>query len=345
MSTQQEIARRLKVSQMTVSRALRGKGKVNPMLRARILAEAERQGYVLNQFARNFARGKTGRVGIIIPDKESFQNRYFNGVLVGLADAGKKAGVGLIFINMSQLLNESDVRAALRGADGFVVRRSQFMEPHVSRLVEALDSMGKPYVSVQGNRSEDGPFVAVNDFLGATRAVNYLAGLGHRCIAFHGGRQNPAALERLQGYLQTLRSHGLPVREDYVSGTTEPDEGCFLDHLWSLPPPARPTALFVWSDLVAINVLHEAAVRGVRVPADLSVVGFSDYAIYPTLFRPHLTTLHVPAAEVGERAIEVVLNPPPNPGNLRELLEPTLTVRESTAPPAAWDAGEGKRIK
>ena len=334
MPTQQQIAKRLNIAQITVSRALRGEGNVSPALRERILAEAASVGYSFNEVARSFAQGKTGRIGIVIPGKESFENRYFCGLLVGFSAAAKEAGMGLVFLNLAQIPDAAELKRAFRSVDGFVVRNSLNMWPWLLRVVDTARSLQKPYVLVQGNRTESAPAVAVNDTAGAVLAVAHLYGLGHRRIAFNGGGgPGTSSQERLAGYVEGLRQVQLPYREDFVSGRVDPDDGVFLDRLWAMPPEHRPTALFAWSDVVAVNDIHEAAVRGIRVPEDLSIIGFSDFMVVPTLFHPHLTTLHIPAAKVGERAIQLVVQPPPNPEAYVELLEPTLVIRESTAAP------------
>jgi len=333
VSTQREMARRLNVSQITVSRALRGSPNVSPSLRERILAEARRQGYAFNEVARSFARGKTGRLGVVVPNKQSFENRFFCGVLVGLSAAAKEAGLSLVFLDMSGFSGVGELRRAVNGADGFVAYGCVDLAPWMERLDDTLSAARKPFVFVQHNRSCRGPCVAIDDTWGSGLAVEHLRGLGHRRIAFYGGRQNLSSTERLDGYIEALRRAGEPVRDDLISWRNEPDGGVFLERMRALPAEERPTGLFVYSDLVAVGVLYEAAVGGFRVPAELSVVGYSDFVLFPTLFHPYLTTVHVPAAEAGERAVRLVMEPPASPGEHIELLKPTLVVRESTAPP------------
>ena len=181
--------------------------------------------------------------------------------------------------------------------------------------------------------SDEVPTVDADNRRGAQLATQHLLDLGHRRIGFVGGRVDlESARLRELGYTETMERAGLPVDPDHVrTGSYDTDQShAAAAELLSLPDP--PTALFAANDLSAIAVMEEAATRGLRVPENLSVVGFDDVP-ESAMVKPGLTTVHQPIQEMGERAVQLLLGLLAGraPGVMHETLATHLVERRSSA--------------
>lgn len=179
--------------------------------------------------------------------------------------------------------------------------------------------------------------VSVDMEAGGFLGTDHLAGLGHRRIAYVGGRTGGWFAPRYAGYRRALRAHGLPDDEALVretSGLSAGEDAAALDALLALPEP--PTGIFACSDYRALHLLNHAQNRlGLSVPGDLSLCGYDDIGTCETV-SPALTSVYHPLAEQGEAAVEMLLSlldAPPVPEIMHRLLTPELRVRKSSAPP------------
>lgn len=178
-------------------------------------------------------------------------------------------------------------------------------------ILDRLQRKGIPMVLLD-RHPEDFPcdFVGIDNRGAAREAVSYLFSLGHRRIAHLTSNDGILTVrEREEGYCEALRSHGLEPSEDLIFRVQDrddlhPDVGPALDHFVSLPKP--PTALFVLKDLLAHAFIREAEARGVKIPEDVSVIGFDDHDRY-SLQTPQLTTVHQPFENMGKTAAELLL--------------------------------------
>ncbi|GAA1728496.1 LacI family DNA-binding transcriptional regulator [Isoptericola hypogeus] len=326
-----DVARAAGVSVATVSKVVNNRYGVAPATATRVLAVVEELGYESSLVARSLRSGRTGVIGVLVAEFEPFSTELLKGISTAvdgtgyelLAYAGRTDGGaagGWERRSLSRLAGTL-VDAAI------VVTPTVVMSADVPIPVVAVD----PHTGPEGT-----PTVDTDNAGGARQAVEHLIGLGHRRIAHLGGRPDlESARLRELGYRQALEAAGIPVDPALVRvGGYRPDLADAPTH--ELLDPAggeRPTAVFAANDLSAIHVMEVAAQLGLRVPQDLSVVGFDNV---PESWgsAPPLTTVAQPMHRMGAEALRLVLGLLDGTTSERHLRLPTrLVVRSSTAPP------------
>ena len=275
---------------------------------------------------------RTGLIGILVP---VVSDLYFAGMLAGAADGAQERDLRLVVSPTRHVhAHEASLLDNMReGTDGALVI---LPEASSGELARALDN-SYPLVVVDPLLPlDDGiPSVVVAHRSGADQAMAHLLGLGHRRIGAITGPPGWVATEaRRAGYRASLEGAGIPfvpaleVESDFELSAGAAAAAQLLD----LPEP--PTAIFAFSDAIAIGSLRSAVDRGLRVPEDLSIVGFDDIA-HATVVRPALTTVRQPLAEMGRTAIALLtrLLERGSVETLRIELPARLVIRESTTAP------------
>ncbi len=326
-----DVARVAGVSVATVSKVVNSRYGVAPATSARVLAVVEELGYESSLVARSLRSGRTDVIGVLVAEFEPFSTELLKGISAAvdgsgyelLAYAGRTDGGaagGWERRSLSRLAGTL-VDAAI------VVTPTVVMSADVPIPVVAVD----PHTGPEGT-----PTVDTDNAGGARQAVEHLVGLGHRRIAHLAGRPDlESARLRELGYRQAIEAAGIPFDPALVRvGGYRPDLADEPTH--ELLDPAvgpRPTAVFAANDLSAIHVIEVAAELGLRVPEDLSVVGFDNV---PESWgcTPPLTTVAQPLHRMGAEALRMVLDLlAGNPGEHHLQLPTSLVVRASTAPP------------
>ena len=327
MLTQKQIAGRLGLAQITVSRVLNHHPSVKPATRARVLAALGR-GYALNVNARNLVLGRSGRLALVIPGADAFQSPFLPLVMAGIAEESRRRHYAAFFINMQGIGQLADLAGELQGADAAVVFNFSQMRPFLKPLLRAMERRRQPYVLAQSHGGGAGPVLSVDNVQGGELAARHLLELGHRRVAFIGGARSQESAERRRGFDRELRRAGLAMRPEWLLK---------VDGFAGIPECARalhsarakgPTAVFVYSDRVALGLIYELLKCGWRVPQDISVIGFNDFQPFVTMFQPHITTVRQPLHELGVAAVRMALDGAPPPQ--RRLLPTNLVVRAST---------------
>jgi len=346
--TLQTIADQVGVSRMTVSNAFSRPDQLSAPLRERILAAARDLGYVgPDPAARALARGTTGAVGIVLTEslRFAFTDEVSTRFLGAIAEELAPTGLALTLLTTSE--NETVVPARDVAMDGALVYSC---DPTAS-AVDWLTRRKLPLVYVDQTPDDDVPSVNVEDRAGARAAAQHLVDLGHRRIGIvasglhgpHGLIDDPAPLieghasrERMRGWLDVLTPAGIEptiVREPGTHFQQAYDVARLL-----LTTPRRPTGVLCFSDAIAEGVVEAARDLDIRVPEDLSVVGFDDNPLAVRL-RPKLTTVRQDVAAKGRAAAAALTDAITRARNgegipATHLVLPTeLIVRGSTAPP------------
>ena len=328
MATIKDVAREAGVSVATVSRVFNDSGRVNDATRHRVRAVAERLRFWPNGVARSLITNRTHAIGVLLPD---LHGEFFSEVIRGVDLAARREGLHVL-VSSSHSDTHELVQAlrSMRGRiDGLLVMAP---EPESIPAIRA-SGWGCPVVLLgPGGETPDFDTVSLANFDGAYAVVRHLQRLGHKRIAtITGPAMNRDAQQRLEGYRVALREAGAPaarsleIRGDF----TEPSGYQGAQAVLRLSP--RPTALFVANDVMAVGALGALRDAGVRVPRDLAVAGFDDIALARHL-TPPLTTVHVDAFQLGERALQRLLRSDrgePAPGHSHEVLPTWLVVRES----------------
>jgi LacI family transcriptional regulator len=326
-----DVAREAGVGVGTASRALTGHPRVAETTRRHVLATAERLGYRASSVARAFSKRRTHIIELVIP----LIGRYlFMEILRGVQEALADTDYSLVIRSVERASERERVFEACCVAgrsDGVL-----FVSMHPpDRLVERLAASRFPAVLI-GTASHTIPSVTIDYTTGEAKAVRHCVDLGHSRIALIDRPDDPFAptqsSPRLLGYRQGMTEAGLPVRDDYVHVVPfDPAASAdALATLMSLDDP--PTAILVGSDTQAMGVLDQARRQQLRVPQDVSVVGYNDVELAPYL---GLTTLHVPMREMGRKGTQLLLNAleggGTDPGSV--LLSTELVIRRTCGPP------------
>jgi LacI family transcriptional regulator len=333
--TIRDVARAANVHPGTVSRALNEETRdmVNDETAERVIKAAAELGYTPNPIARGLKTNRSYTIGVLIPD---ITNPLFPPILRGIEDRLGAAGYTSLIVNTD---NDPERERAHIGAmharqvDGLISATARLDR----ELLAEAAAAGTPLVLV--NRSlEDGsaPAVTVNDERGIRLAVDHIAGLGHRRVGHVAGPQNlSTGHRRYVGFVEAMSDAGLQVRSVHVrfSNSFTEDEGALVC-AELLDAAGDPTAIVAGNDLLALGCYDTLEERGLRCPEDVSIVGFNDMPFVDRL-RPPLTTVRVPQREIGTAAAELMLQRLTDDadGTNEILLEPTLVVRGSTAPP------------
>ncbi|MFZ5823550.1 MAG: LacI family DNA-binding transcriptional regulator [Bacillota bacterium] len=329
--TIRDVARLAGTSVSTVSRVLTRNGPVAETTRTRILEAIEALGYQPNSVARGLVQKRTHTIGVVIPD---VANPYYGEVLRGMGDVASTHGFHLILLNADlSFVKEKDCFSLLREkqVDGLVYASGTITPEHR----EIFSQIGRP-VMLASTCDAERPFpaVLVDSRQGAALAMEHLIGLGHRRIGLITGPLNDlvAGLPRWEGYVQTAARLGVELLPTQIAeGDYRMESGYqamsrFLDQ--GLPP----TAVAAASDLMAVGAMNAVLDRGLRVPDDISVIGFDNIAMASAV-RPALTTVAQPMYEIGAIAMERLIRSVTGE-EVPEVhwIQPSLIIRQSTAP-------------
>jgi LacI family transcriptional regulator, repressor for deo operon, udp, cdd, tsx, nupC, and nupG len=328
-----DVAKRAGVSTATVSRALAKPEVVSPQARARVQEAIEEIGFTPNFAARNLRARRTMTVLVVVPN---IANPFFAQILRGIDDALVAAGYGMIIGNLDNLAEREAryVDIVFAGqVDGVLLMSGRIPSAQGRLMTEAGVPMATICVRIAGTRL---PHVVVNDRTAARAVVEHLFGLGHRRFGFISGPAgNINSEDRLLGFREALAAARLdPDRATYWAGDFMLGSGVRAAEQF-LAARRRPTAVFAASDHMAISFMKTVRAAGVRVPDDVSVVGF-DGIEFADFVEPTLTTVRQPRYELGRTGARVLLEAmrsEPTPPGIVELEAP-LIVRDSTAPPS-----------
>jgi LacI family transcriptional regulator len=332
--TMRQIADLAGVSIATVSRVLNGRGDVSDETRDLVSRVIRENGYTANRSARGLSAGRTGLVGILVP---LVYPAYFSAILGGAAEALSERSLQIV---LSPTGGEHDrevsVLDRLHGlTDGALI----ILPEESSEELEGLLDSGYRFVVLDPLMPLDEriPSVSAAHTSGADQAMRHLLELGHRRIAqITGPRGWLATEDRRRGYRAALAAAGiLPDQSLEVEALPEIPPGReAAEYLLDLPEP--PTAIFAFNDNIAIGAVQAARSRGLRVPEDLSIVGFDDVE-HATIVTPELTTVRQPLAEMGRTAVSLLIRLLERQRfeTLHVELATRLVVRDSTAPPRA----------
>jgi LacI family transcriptional regulator len=333
--TLRDVARRVGVHPSTVSRVLnpRTRGMVTADIARRVAAAARSLGYSPNPFALSLKTKRSFLVGVLVPD---LVNPIFPPIIRGIESVLDPAGYTALIAN-SDMRPERERRflenMKARQVDGLILATAHRDDELVARYVDA----GEPLVLINRTVEDKPVFAVVNeDRRGILLAVQHVAALGHRRIVHLAGPQDlSTGQRRLTGFREALLTLGLGSDPKLIAMCTAysaPEGHRALAEL--LHARTRFTAVVAANDLLALGAYRALTDQGLRCPDDLSITGFNDMPLMD-LVNPPLTTVRIPLFEMGVQAGRMLLDQLtlPNAPPRSVSLEPTLVVRESTAPP------------
>lgn len=326
----QEVARRAQVSTATVSRTINGSDKVKAKTAERVRRAIEALNYFPNTNARALGSGRSRLYGLIISD---ITNPFFPELVKSFEDTAVLHGLEVIVSNTSYKADRAELcvqRMLERKVDGVAIMTSE-LEP---QLLERLKNNGIPLVFLDtGTVGADTSNVLVNYSKGIDEAVDHLVALGHERIGFISGPMLlPSARTRREAFLESLRRAGISLRKELiVEGNHRIDGGRMaMEELLQLT--ALPTAILASNDLTAIGAIGSIHQHGLRVPRDISVIGFDDIEISAALYPP-LTTVRLSRSHIADRAFHALFSANREPGSrgAEYIVQPELVIRDTTA--------------
>jgi LacI family repressor for deo operon, udp, cdd, tsx, nupC, and nupG len=329
-----EVARRAGVSTATVSRVLSQPGLVSPETRRRVLQAVDRLAYTPNAAANNLRTLRTGKLLVTVPD---ISNPFFALILQGIEDAAQRDGYAVL-VGDTQHDPQREERYALmlrrKEADGLI-----FLGHRLPRAAATFAAAVAPRCAPVVNGCEFNPrlcvpSVHIDNAAAASEAMDHLYRLGHRRIGIvTGPLVSPLSRDRLAGAMARARTRHADRDTMVMHGDFSIESGALAAECL-LGRRERPTAIFCFNDEMAMGVIQTARRRGLRIPDDLSVVGFDDIR-FARCVDPPLTTVAQPMRAIGEGTVRLLLHI--LSGTLRPpksvTLPHTLTVRSTTAPP------------
>ncbi|GAB2621350.1 LacI family DNA-binding transcriptional regulator [Streptomyces capparidis] len=330
-ATLAEIAREAGVSAPTVSKVLNGRADVAPATRTRVEELLRLHGY---RRKRGTAR-PSPMLDLVFHELES---AWAMEVIRGVENVAREEGLSVVLSESSGRLTPGQT-----WVDAVLARRPAGVVLVLSGLAPVqraqLTSRDIPFVVLDpaGDPGDDVPAIGATNWNGGLAATRHLIELGHRRIGVIAGPSSMmCSRARVDGYRAALENAGLPVDPGLIREGDFHHEAGYTAGLELLGRPDRPTAVFAGNDLQALGLYEAARELGLRIPADLSVIGFDDLPVARWI-GPPLTTVRQPLTEMAEAAARLVLDlgRDKEPATTRVDLATRLVVRSSTAPPPA----------
>jgi LacI family transcriptional regulator len=324
--TMKDIAEKLDVSTVTVSKALNDKEGVSDELKERIKQMADEMGYRINSLAKSMKEGLSYNIGVIIAERytgyDSFYLRFYQQMTTVLEGHNYYGILHVLSAEDENGLKQPKVYMD-RKVDGLIIL-GQVNKPYI----ELLQNIDIPIVFLDFyDEHENIDTITTDNFYSSYELTNYVIANGHKKIAFIGNIYATSSIQdRMLGYFRSLLEHKLQLRLDYIV-TDRDDEGHFID--LELPGD-MPTAFVCNCDQVAYNLIKLLKQKGYNVPEDISVVGF-DNDIYSTISEPQITTVEVNIFEMSKMAYQVIAKKIKNPDRVygRVLIKGRMIYRES----------------
>jgi LacI family transcriptional regulator len=328
-ATIRDVAREARVSVATVSRALNGSGPVRNDTRQRVHDAAEYLRFTPHTGARSLITSRTNTLGVLLPD---LYGEFFSEIIRGIDRGAQRAGYQLLLSSARNARDEihGAFRAMYGRVDGLVL-----MAPEVELAELFAQNRGNtPMVFINSPvTSPDAHVITIDNHGGAYQMVKHLVRKGHERVAIiRGAEGNHDALERLRGYRDALDDSGLHRDPRFELDGDFTESAGYRSARLALRLKPRPTAIFAANDAMAIGAISALREENVAVPDDIAVAGFDDIPI-ARYVSPPLTSVHVPIAQLGERAMELLLSAIAEPAITaggRVVLPTTLVIRKSS---------------
>lgn len=329
--TMDDVAREARVSRALVSLVMRGSTKVSDERRARVRDAAARLGYRPNAMARSLASRRTATIGVLLND---LHNPFFAEIFDGISADAEPLGYRLLLATGGR--RSPGERAAVEAIleyrpDGFVLVSPSLASPLIVELADTV-----PVVVISRLvRATSLDCVLTDEAHGATLAVEHLAGLGHRRIVHVDGGSGAAAKPRRSGYVKAMQRIGLAEHTKVIPGEFTEVAGVRAAEAL-LDDGDLPTAIFAANDLVAAGAMDALEDAGLRIPDDVSIIGYDNTSL-AQLHHVALSTIDQPREEMGQIALTMLHERIEHERRERvvHLTTPTLVARRTTGPAAS----------
>jgi DNA-binding LacI/PurR family transcriptional regulator len=333
--TLKDVAKRAGVSFKTVSRVINHEPNVAVETYEKVNRAVIELNYVPNLAARNLSRGRARAIGLVSgwPVNTPFTSTLIEQCL----DECNQKGYSMVLFSLGKDIARRIADAYLgKQVDGIVLDTNA---AEADELKDQLNTLKIPYVIIHPNRKlghSNASFVSINNIEAAKQATSYLVKLGHRSIGYITYRSGlNQEEERLRGYCLALEEAGLPTCKDWVyEGTDTAFKLGYNGASQLISRHPEITAIFTETDDIAMGVVSAVWQMGLKIPDDLSVVGFDDIS-YATMITPPLTTIHQPIIEIARTAVKLLISRIENPAtdHIDLVMSTQLVVRDTCRPP------------
>lgn len=326
-----DLAQELGISISTVSRALKDHPDISPEMTAKIKKLAEERNYSPNPLAMGLLKQQTKMIGVIVPD---IVTHFYSSIISGIESVAKERGYYILISSSNESFEkeaESVNNLLKTRVEGLIVCLSQ--ETNTSEHFDVLIKNEIPLVFFDRVCMTDKvPTVVANNIHAARSVTRHFYEIGCRRIAYIAGPEHlNISKERTEGYLQGLKECGLPFDESLLERCNLSAEEAKIAAQRLLDLPQKPDAIFGINDTVAFAAMKEIKCRGLKIPNDIALVGFTD-EFHATVVEPALTSITHPTFEIGQEAarlfFELIDNPKTNP--LQRVLNTKLIIRKSS---------------
>lgn len=303
-----DVAREANVSAATVSRVVNNIDKVKPEVRQKVLDTIRDMGYSPNHAARALVKKKSNCIGIIV---NNLHDPFFHDLIKGFEMSAQQTSYAVMFCSVlggDVASKEQYVRYLTNGVvDAVILYGSYLSDQSVIRYLKDIRDVD--YVMIEDDVPElECNKLLIDNFGGAKKAVEYLVKKGHRRIAHICGSPNKKVTrERMDGYQEAMKNAGLEISEGYIQYTSTDYRSGYAcaNALLDLQQP--PTAVFCSDDAIASFAVRAALDRGLRVPEDISVMGFDNQTILPDHYRgPDITSVNQPLYKIGMDSVKLL---------------------------------------
>ncbi|GCD82949.1 LacI family DNA-binding transcriptional regulator [Parageobacillus thermoglucosidasius] len=322
-----DVAKLANVSTATVSRVLSNSGNVKKETTEKVLEAIRKLNYQPNMLARQLRKLETKTILVVVPD---ITNTFFSKVLRGIEHVAIENDYEVLLGDTgNNIERESGYLNILRQrkADGMIMLTARLE----ARELEEIASEFPVVLACEYLEGSTIPTVSIDNISSARKATEYLIHLGHRRIGFISGPLNVIlSRDRLKGFQQAMAQHGIPIESLLVQEGDFSFESGYNMMMKFLALDQPPTAVFASNDEMAIGAIKAIKSRGLRVPDDISVVGFDDIQ-FASIYEPALTTISQPMFEIGKKAMELLIKLI-NKDKLEKsqyILEDQLVIRET----------------
>jgi len=334
-ATMRDVAARAGVSTATVSYVLNNRNRVAEGTRQRVLEAMAVLSYYPSVNARSLVRQKTNLIGLLIPHRPEsvYLDPYFAELIRGVAIMSDAYRYNPVMLTVEGAEHAREIYERIGRNDLVDGILMSYLYEHDTYLLREMAADGIPFVIIGSAPDRKAAFVDVDNRGGVEQAVTHLAQLGHRGIGFiNGPGDSPHARLRLQGFQGALSASHIPAAQCRVVNGAFTREGGYAAMAHLLEGREPPTAVFAASDLMATGAMQCLHERSVRIPRDISLVGFDD-TVLATTACPSLTTVRQPIRQLGEVALDLLykkIHGMPSPSSI--ILPTELIIRRSTGP-------------
>lgn len=310
MVTMKDIAVKAGVSLATVSRVINNKDNVSPEIREKVESIIKEHGYNPNNAARALARKRTNTIGVVV---NNLHDPFYYDLIRGFEAGVQNTSYKVIFCSVlggDVDMKESYIKYLTNGVvDAVILYGSYQSDENIVKYIKDSDLY---YVMIENDIKDlNCNKLLIDNYNGSKKAVEYLISMGHRDIAYIGGNPNKKVfVERLNGYLDTMQKNNMNIEDGFMQYTTTDYKSGYekMKNILGLESK-KPTAVLCADDAIASKAIMAVMELGLKVPEDISVMGFDNQTVLPDKYKgPNITSMAQPLFEMGLESIQLLVN-------------------------------------